>query len=140
MEFNISAPSELAAVVNDMVSYADGRKIWVFEGSMGAGKTTCIKAICKKFEVIDETSSPTFSLVNVYRTAQNDELYHFDFYRIEQQMEAVDIGCDEYFYSGNYCFIEWPERIPDLIPEHYLKISIKLDNENRRIISLTKDD
>ena len=123
-----------------ILEYARDQKIWLFRGSMGAGKTTLIKSICDLLGIIDETSSPTFSLVNVYENSSAQTFYHFDFYRIEKENEALDIGAEEYFYSGDYCFIEWPEKIPNLIPEEYLQISIKLGAENRRIVQLTHYD
>ena len=94
----------------------------------------------KQLGVIDNTSSPTFSLINVYLTEKNEEIYHFDFYRIDQEEEAVNIGCDEYFYSGSYCFIEWPERISRLLPAKNLIISINLAGKNKRTIILTKNE
>ena len=137
MEIKFDSLKELEMVANQILDYGKGVKVWQFDGQMGAGKTTLIKAICEKLDVVDNTSSPTFSLVNVYETKRGDEVYHFDFYRIDDEMEAVDIGCEDYFYSGNYCFIEWPEKIPSLLPEQNLKINIKLDEQNNRIISLS---
>src|SRR5688572_25454959 len=96
----------------------------IFEGEMGAGKTTFIKAICRELGVTDAVSSPTFSIVNEYETTAGKRLYHFDFYRIEAEQEALDIGTLEYFESGNWCFIEWPTRIPNLLPDHYLHVAI----------------
>lgn len=123
-----------------IIDHAGRHTIWCFEGEMGAGKTTLIKAICRQLGIVDETSSPTFALVNVYENATGEEFYHFDFYRIEKEVEAIDIGADEYFYSGRPCFIEWSERIPALIPAKNLKISINLDVERNRIISLSKHE
>jgi len=137
MKIIIGSPHEIHGICQDLFEFAKEQTVWVFEGEMGAGKTTFIKAICRHLKVVDPVGSPTFSLVNVYENEQGEEVYHFDFYRIEKEMEAVDIGCDEYFYSGNYCFIEWAGRIPNLLPPKYLKISIKLDHENNRLIHLT---
>lgn len=131
---------EIGSVASEIINYAGDFKIWIFEGEMGVGKTTLIKAICERISVTDNVSSPTFSLVNVYLDSRNKELYHFDFYRLKDEMEAIDIGCDEYFYSGNLCLIEWPEKIPSLIPPKNLKISIKLVSENQRRILLTKNE
>lgn len=140
MEIKLSSINDIDKVAEQIISYAQNQSIWLFEGQMGAGKTTLIKAICKKLGVIDETSSPTFALVNVYARADGEELFHFDFYRINDEVEAIDIGADEYFYSGKYCFIEWSEKIPTLIPAKNLKISINLDAESNRIISLSKHE
>jgi tRNA threonylcarbamoyladenosine biosynthesis protein TsaE len=98
--------------------------IWLFNASMGSGKTTFIKSICSYLKVSDHVSSPTFSLVNEYESKQIGIIYHFDFYRIEDEREALDIGVEEYFYSGNLCLIEWPEMIPSFIPDSYLTIKI----------------
>ena len=100
-------------------------KVVLFNGLMGAGKTTFIKALCKKLGVEDVTSSPTFSLVNDYQTPQGNSIYHFDLYRIKSEIEALDMGIEEYLYSGNWCFIEWPEKIPNLLPEHVTTINIR---------------
>jgi len=112
------------------------RKIWVLQGEMGAGKTTLIKAIGKAFGILDRISSPTFSIINEYASDKEDIFYHFDFYRLMAQEEAVEIGCEDYFYSENYCFLEWAERIPDLLPDHYLLISIQVDEYERRSLNL----
>jgi tRNA threonylcarbamoyladenosine biosynthesis protein TsaE len=100
---------------------------------MGAGKTTLISNFCKALQSVDETTSPTFSLVNEYKTSKNNTLYHFDFYRINSETEALDMGVEEYFYSGHYCFIEWPEKINNLLPTNYVIVMIKNENGNRII-------
>lgn len=140
MELKLSSIEGIGEVAKQVVEFAGDEKIWVFDGAMGAGKTTLIKGIAEQLGIADETSSPTFSLVNVYADEKGQEYYHFDFYRIEQEMEAVDIGCDEYFYSGNHCFIEWAERIPSLVPDRYLMISITIESDNSRIVRLSKHD
>jgi len=140
MTIRYSDLSEIDAIAQQVIQTCKGYNIWLFEGQMGAGKTTLIKSICSQMNVIDNVSSPTFSLLNVYQTDTGDELFHFDFYRIEDQVEAIDIGCDEYFYAGNTCFIEWPEKIPELIPDRFVKISINLVIENEREISITEHE
>ena len=103
---------------------------------MGSGKTTFIKSICKVLGSDDIINSPTFSLVNQYLTQDNESLFHFDFYRIEKLEEVMDIGYEEYFYSGSYCFIEWPEMIKELLPENFVYVKIEADEEgNYRYIS-----
>lgn len=113
-------------------------KIWLMLGEMGAGKTTFVKSFCKALQVVDNMSSPTFSIVNEYKTESQSSVFHFDFYRIKNQQEAFDIGIEEYFYSNEYCFIEWPERIPDLLPEQFMQVSIAIENENQRTIQVTQ--
>ncbi len=111
-------------------------KVILFNGEMGAGKTTLIKQLCKTLGVSDATSSPTFSLVNEYQTTNNQTVYHFDFYRIKNETEALDMGIDDYLYSGNWCFIEWSEKIPNLIPEAHSVISIELLPDGKRALDL----
>jgi len=103
-----------------------------FYGAMGAGKTTFIKELCRSLGSEDNITSPTFSLVNEYTDAEGRPILHFDFYRIENLQEALDIGCDDYFYSGNLCLIEWPELIEDLLPEETLKVTIKEETDGSR--------
>ena len=112
-------------------------KVILFHGEMGVGKTTLIKQLCKTLGVSSATSSPTFSLVNEYETIDNQVVYHFDFYRLKNEMEALDMGADDYFYSGNWCFIEWAEKIPNLIPDEHTVITIKLVENGKRHLTLT---
>jgi tRNA threonylcarbamoyladenosine biosynthesis protein TsaE len=128
--------SDLPAIASGILSYATTNRIFLFYGDMGAGKTTLIKSLCKALGSTDNITSPTFSIVNEY--AGPNKIYHFDFYRLKTQTEALDIGCEEYFYSGNYCFIEWPEKIPDLLPDHYVKIQIAVLDDGSRQIILTR--
>ncbi len=112
-------------------------KVILFHGEMGVGKTTLIKSLAKELGVNGATSSPTFSLVNEYQISNNQLVYHFDFYRLNKENEALDMGADEYFYSGNWCFIEWAEKIPNLIPEFHSVIQIDLLPDGNRCLSLT---
>lgn len=112
-------------------------KIILFQGEMGVGKTTLIKALAKELGISEVTSSPTFSLVNEYQTSDNQIVYHFDFYRLNNEIEALDMGVDEYLYSGNWCFIEWPEKIANLIPDSHSVISISLLPDKKRIVKLS---
>lgn len=110
------------------------QKVILFNGQMGAGKTTFIKSLVKVLGVGDNASSPTFSLVNEYKTIDKQVIYHFDVYRLNSESEAYDMGMDEYLYSGHWCFIEWAEKIPNLIPEAHSVINIKtLPNGNRQL-------
>ena len=111
-------------------------KVILFHGEMGVGKTTLIKALTKKLGVTDATSSPTFSLVNEYQAANNQLVYHFDFYRINTETEALDMGVDDYLYSNNWCFIEWADKIPNLIPDSHSVITISLQADGKRILTL----
>jgi tRNA threonylcarbamoyladenosine biosynthesis protein TsaE len=137
-EISLNSLEDIADVSQKIVKFSDNLRVWAFEGEMGAGKTTLIRAICETLKVKDNVSSPTFSLVNEYETASGETLYHFDFYRIRNLREAADMGCEEYFYSGNYCFIEWPSKIDTLLPEHYLQITIELNSNSQRNIQLLK--
>src|SRR3954463_14989598 len=110
--FHEASLNDLPEVARAFIKDAKNAKIWLFKGEMGAGKTTFIKVLGQAFGVVDAMSSPTFSIVNEYLTKDEKKIYHFDFYRIRNEAEAYDIGTEEYFYSGNQCFIEWPEKIP----------------------------
>jgi len=122
-----------------IISHAGNQNLWCFYGEMGAGKTTMIKEIARLFEVNSEVNSPTFSLVNEYSTQFGKKLFHFDFYRILSLAEVYDIGFEDYFYSGNICLIEWPEKIEEILnSESYFKISIELgENESQRKLTLS---
>ncbi|WP_106566188.1 tRNA (adenosine(37)-N6)-threonylcarbamoyltransferase complex ATPase subunit type 1 TsaE [Cecembia rubra] len=129
---------ELGTTAEQVIQFCGEDKIWVFKGQMGAGKTTLIKAISKWFEIEDVVSSPTFSIVNEYRNPRGQIFYHFDFYRIEDPNEVLEIGIDEYFYSGNICWLEWAEKIPAFIPSDFVFIQIETAENGERIISLQK--
>lgn len=135
MEFIFSL-DEIENVARSVVA-ENPNKVILFHGEMGAGKTTFIKQLAKELGVTEATSSPTFSLVNEYQTTTNHAVYHFDFYRLKNETEALDMGVDEYLYSGNWCFIEWAEQIPNLVPESHSVISIKELPDGRRALELS---
>lgn len=109
-------------------------KVFAFYAKMGTGKTTFTKAICEELGVEDAINSPTFAIVNEYEAADGTPIYHFDFYRIKNTAEAIDMGCDEYFYSGYPCFIEWPELIEDILPEETIKVTITEEEDGTRTV------
>jgi len=112
-------------------------KVVAFYGEMGSGKTTIIKQICLKLGVNDEVTSPTFAIINEYRTLSSEFVYHFDFYRLENIQEAIDIAVEDYFYSNNYCFLEWPEIVEPILPSNIIQIKITEINEKTRKITLS---
>jgi tRNA threonylcarbamoyladenosine biosynthesis protein TsaE len=117
--------SDISKVANKVIDACQYQYVWLFEGQMGAGKTTLIKEICRAFGVIDTVQSPTFSIVNEYLTDKDESIYHFDCYRLKNEMEAFDIGIEEYLDSGNLCLIEWADKIPSFIPDQHAVIRIK---------------
>ena len=135
MDIQISTLEELAGSAPEIISYAGTNKIFLFYGDMGAGKTTLIKSLCADVGVTDEVTSPTFSIVNEYESP-NGPVYHFDFYRLKDLNEALDLGYEEYFFSENYCFIEWPEKIAGLIPDQYTGVRITVLATGERQITV----
>lgn len=133
--------SELEEVADKIIQFATKQTqsplIWIFDGEMGAGKTTLIKEIGRQMGIVDTIQSPTYSIVNEYQNSSGKTFYHFDFYRLKNETEALDMGYEEYFYDKSYCFIEWASKIPNLIPENYLKVGITLQPDYR-IIELTQ--
>lgn len=126
--------TDLPEVSKQIIELAKNNKIWTFNGEMGAGKTTLIKSICATLGVIDEVSSPTFSMVNEYKTKKGETVFHFDFYRIKSLSEAYDLGIEDYFDSGNICLIEWPSMIEEILQnETTFNIFIELKNSERQI-------
>jgi tRNA threonylcarbamoyladenosine biosynthesis protein TsaE len=120
-----------------LLDYKDER-IFVLNGFMGAGKTTFTKAVCEVLGVKDNVCSPTFAIINEYYSDIVGDIYHFDFYRINKEDEAFDIGLEEYLYSGNYCFIEWSERVINLLPKHFTRITIKEIEDFKREIKIER--
>jgi tRNA threonylcarbamoyladenosine biosynthesis protein TsaE len=129
--------SGLNAVVSALIEAMGPARVCVLEGEMGAGKTTFVKAIGKVLGVIDTMSSPSFSILNEYLTASGGRVYHFDFYRLRTEAEAHDIGTEEYFYSGEYCFIEWPEKVRALLPETHTSVKIMTEDFTHRTIEIS---
>ena len=121
----ISKLSNIKKTAQQLLSLLGDKKIIAFYGEMGSGKTTLIKAVCECLNCVDTVNSPTFSIINEYFTKDGKTVYHFDFYRLKNIREALDIGVEEYLYSGNYCFIEWSELIESLLPENCMEVHIE---------------
>ena len=132
LNFEINNENELDYISKEIIEKFKS-KVFLFYGEMGVGKTAFIKSICKHLNVIDVVSSPTFSIVNQYVNDQDEFMYHFDFYRTNNKNEIFDIGYEEYLFSDSFCFIEWPERLENLLPNKYLEIKMKLRDGNRII-------
>jgi len=126
---------ELPKIAQQIISES-ADKVLLFYGEMGVGKTTLIKEIVQQLEVDEVVTSPTFSLVNEYLSRKGEVIYHFDFYRIENEEEAMDIGIEDYFYANNWCFIEWPERIKNLLPLNAVEIHLSINKDNTRKVEM----
>jgi tRNA threonylcarbamoyladenosine biosynthesis protein TsaE len=137
MELKINSLEEISAVAEEFIRLAmQEDTVFAFNGQMGAGKTTFIKALCEALGVSEPVTSPTFAIVNEYRSDETGELiYHLDFYRIKKLEEAYDMGCEDYFYSGAVCLIEWPELVEDLLPGNTVWVDIKVNEDETRTIS-----
>ncbi len=129
--------ADLPSIAREFLKLAGSHRVFAFHAPMGAGKTTFIAELCRALSVTDDSASPTFSILNEYRVADSDEsVYHFDFYRIESPEEAFDIGAEDYFNSGRYCFVEWPEVAEVFLPDDTVDVFIEVDPEsNARIFS-----
>jgi len=126
---------EIYQAAKEFIANMDNRTVFAFYGKMGVGKTTFIKAICEGLGVTDVINSPTFAIINEYRSESTAELiYHFDFYRINKLSEAEDIGTEDYFYSGALCFIEWPEKIEELLPGDVVNVNIEENADGSRTV------
>ncbi|MFN5517815.1 MAG: tRNA (adenosine(37)-N6)-threonylcarbamoyltransferase complex ATPase subunit type 1 TsaE [Bacteroidota bacterium] len=131
--YTVTTVNQLDAFTAELLQSVDV-KLFLIEGDLGSGKTTLVQSCCRQLQVIDVVQSPTFALVNEYRTINNQVIYHLDLYRVQSREELLDIGIDEYLYSGHYCFIEWPKIIKDYIGEKYISVYIEhADNNNRQI-------
>ena len=137
IQITINSVEELTTAARQFVQAMNDRSVFAFYGKMGAGKTTFIKTICEVMGVEDVVTSPTFAIVNEYAATGGKPVYHFDFYRIKSLREAYDIGCEEYFYSGSPCFIEWPEMVEELLPEDTVSVRIEINEDGTRAVSLT---
>ena len=132
----INSLGELNQVAEKFIGAHPADRLFAFYGKMGSGKTTFIKALCEKLQVVDYVTSPTFALINVYETEPGLEIYHFDFYRIKSMDELFDLGYEEYFFSDRYCFVEWPELVESLLPPNAVRVYItEMDNGSRVIES-----
>ncbi len=136
--FYIDSLDKINAVAAEFLSKYKDERVLAFYGSMGVGKTTFIKALCEELNVEDTVNSPSFAIVNEYRTQADDTVYHFDFYRLKEEEEAYDMGYEDYLYSGNYNMIEWPEKIASLLPKGHLKLTLEELQDGRRKISVQK--
>ena len=125
----------LDAVAGKLIRQFPDHHIFAFYGKMGAGKTTFIQSVCKILGTPDNVTSPTFALINEYKTLQQKSIFHFGFYRIKDIEEAFDLGYEDYLFSGNYCLIEWPEMIEPLLPENIVKVKIEVGEDGERNIS-----
>ena len=132
MEISINSLNEIRKAVQEFVAAMGDRTVFAFYGKMGAGKTTFIKAVCEELGVEDVINSPTFAIVNEYVDGRGEPIYHFDFYRIKNQQEVLDIGYEDYVYSGNVCFMEWPELIENLLPDDAVKVTIEEEMDGSR--------
>lgn len=124
----------LESVAKELLSNSEGIRIFAFYGPMGAGKTTFIQSICHALGSDDNITSPTFAIINEYRTSLSETIYHFDFYRIKNLDEAYDLGYEDYFYSDNYCLIEWPEKVEPLLPDQYFEVRMEATGDDVRTI------
>jgi tRNA threonylcarbamoyladenosine biosynthesis protein TsaE len=136
MKITIKNKRELPAAARKILKHFREERIFAFYGAMGSGKTTIIKAICEVLGAVDIVSSPSFTLVNEYITANGESLYHIDFYRIRKTEEVFDFGIEEYLSEGNYCFMEWPELVEGILPSRMIRIKINVGKDEERILEL----
>lgn len=135
MKITINTLTDITAAAKDFLSAVGDKRHFAFYGPMGAGKTTFIKAICEQLGTTDTVSSPSFAIINEYNSAAG-RIFHFDFYRIKNLEEAYNLGYEDYFFGDDYCFVEWPEKIEELMPEHFTVVKISVNDNNQRIIEI----
>ena len=140
MILKIGSTDDLPKAAAAILESLDGRSVVAFRGEMGAGKTTLIRAVCDRLGVTDTVTSPTFAIVNEYRGDGTPPVYHFDFYRIDRIEEAFDFGYEEYFYGGDLCLVEWPEKIESLLPDDAMTVRIEVTGEDSRTIEIDPQD
>ncbi len=133
MQFRINTIEELIPISNQIIELSKSNTTFCFYGNLGAGKTTLIKLICEQLQVIDNITSPTYPIINEYKTKDNKTIYHIDLYRLKSIDEALNIGIEDYFYSDNLCFIEWPDNFESILPDKHIKIKISKFEETRTI-------
>jgi tRNA threonylcarbamoyladenosine biosynthesis protein TsaE len=136
MRIVIKDKGHLDKAAEQFIKLTNGRKIFAFYGSMGAGKTTIIKSVCRELGALDIVTSPTFTLVNEYKTALGESIYHIDFYRIRKTEEVFDFGIEEYLSSGSYCFMEWPELAEGILPPETTRVRITVKDDEQRILEI----
>ncbi|NQY10381.1 MAG: tRNA (adenosine(37)-N6)-threonylcarbamoyltransferase complex ATPase subunit type 1 TsaE [Flavobacteriales bacterium] len=132
--YDYSDLKDLPKIAEQILSLQSKSAFFIFNGPMGAGKTTLIKELCKQLGAEDLVSSPTYNIVNEYRTMEGKRICHFDFYRIEDKSELYDLGYEEYFYSDSICFVEWPEKVGNLLPSEHIAVNLSVER-NRRSVS-----
>lgn len=135
MEIRVDSMPELRFAAESFIKNIGDHRVIAFYGAMGAGKTTFIKAICNILGVSDQVNSPTFAIVNEYTSGSGEPIFHFDFYRIKTIAEAYDFGYEDYFYSGHFCMIEWPELVEPILPPNALKVTILANDDESRVIT-----
>lgn len=133
-ELKIQSLDTIEQTAREFVKWMGDRTVFAFRGEMGAGKTTFIKALCEVLGVEDTINSPTFAIVNEYRSATAELIYHFDFYRINKYEEVFDLGYEDYFYSGSFCFVEWPEKVEELLPADVVNVGISENEDGTRTV------
>ena len=135
MKITINTLTDITAAAKEFLAAVGDKRHFAFYGPMGAGKTTFIKAVCEQLGTTDTVSSPSFAIINEYNSAAG-RIFHFDFYRIKNLEEAYNLGYEDYFFGDDYCFVEWPEKIEELMPEHFTIVKISVDDANQRIIEI----
>jgi len=136
MQLKINNIHEINNVAKQFIDQIGNKKVFAFYGTMGAGKTTFIKAVCEELGVLETITSPTFAIINEYKDGEGNSIYHFDFYRINKLEEAFDFGCEDYFYSENLCFIEWPELVESILPDNTVKVYITETENGERFVEI----